>query len=74
MRETILWISTTFLVQTPPLLLLTIYIFICLFLVSTNIETIVIVNAFVLFFVVVLGFFVAFANIQVKEYILVPFI
>lgn len=68
MRETILWISTTFLVRTPPLLLIMIYIFVCLLLASTNILTIVIVNAFVLFFVVVFGFFVAFANLQVKEY------
>ncbi|MFP3917942.1 endospore germination permease [Lysinibacillus telephonicus] len=68
MRETVLWISTTFLVQTPPLLLLSIYIIVCLLLVSTNIVTLVIVNAFVLFFVVVFGFFVAFANIQVKDY------
>lgn len=68
MRETILWISTTFLVQTPPLILLSIYIMLCFLLVSTNILTIVIVNAFVLFFVVVFGFFVAFANLQVKDY------
>ncbi|MFP3918648.1 endospore germination permease [Lysinibacillus telephonicus] len=68
MRETILWISTTFLVQTPPLILLSIYIILCFLLVSTNILTIVIVNAFVLFFVVVFGFFVAFANLQVKDY------
>lgn len=68
MRETILWISTTFLVETPMLLLVVIYIILCLLLASTNILTIVIVNAFVLFFVVIFGFFVAFANLQVKDY------
>lgn len=68
MRETILWISSTFLVETPTLLLVVIYIIVCILLASTNILTIVIVNAFVLFFVVVFGFFVAFANLQVKEY------
>lgn len=68
MRETILWISSTFLPETPPIFLLTIYIILCFLLVSTNILTIVIVNTFVLFFVVVFGFFVALANMQVKDY------
>ncbi|MFL0504902.1 endospore germination permease [Ureibacillus sp. 179-F W5.1 NHS] len=68
MRETILWISATFLPQTPPIFLLTIYIILCFLLVSKNILTIVIVNGFVLFFVVIFGFFVAITNLQVKDY------
>lgn len=71
MRETILWITTTFLVNTPPIILLVVYIILCLLLVSTNILTIVIVNAFVLLFVVIFGFFVAFINLQVKDYELI---
>lgn len=74
MRETILWISATFLPETPPIFLLTIYIILCFLLVSKNISTIVIVNGFVLFFVVIFGFFVAFVNLQVKNYsYLLPF-
>ena len=75
MCETLLWINATFLPNTPKLALLTIYIILCFFLISTNMVTIVIVNTFVLFFVVVFGFYVAIANIQVKDYSLMqPFL
>lgn len=74
MHETILWISDTFLDTTPQLLLLTIYIIVCFLLVSTNIQTIVMVNVLVLFVVVILGFYVAFVNLQVKDFSLLrPF-
>ncbi|SOC41019.1 endospore germination permease [Ureibacillus acetophenoni] len=74
MHETILWISDTFLDATPQLILLTIYIIVCFLLVSTNIQTIVMVNVLVLFVVVILGFYVAFVNLQVKDFSLLrPF-
>ena len=74
MVETLQWVNTTFLPQTPVILLLVIYVILCILLASTNIQTIVIVNVFVLFGVVVFGFFVAFTNIQVKDYeLLRPF-
>ncbi|TSI02601.1 endospore germination permease [Lysinibacillus sp. BW-2-10] len=74
LRETVLWISSTFLNLTPKLILIALYIILCFLLVSTNIQTIVIVNTFVLFFVVVFGFYVAIVNIQVKDYnLLRPF-
>jgi len=68
LRETTLWIANTFLPNTPNILLLLIYIVLCFLLISTNMQTIVIVNTFVLLFVVILGFYVAIANIQVKDY------
>lgn len=75
MHETILWMTNTFLNDTPTIILLFIYIIVCFLLVSTNIQTIVIMNAFVLLFVIVFGFFVAFVNIQVKDYALLqPFL
>lgn len=70
MRETIVWISSTFLINTPQILLISIYIFVCFLLVSTNIQTIVITNAFLLFIINILGFFVAIVNLQVKNYTL----
>lgn len=74
MHETILWISDTFLDSTPQLILLAVYIIVCFLLVSTNIQTIVMVNVIVLFVVVILGFYVAIVNIQVKDYnLLQPF-
>lgn len=75
MRETLGWIKTTFLPETPILLMLIIYTVLCILLATTNIQTVVIVNTFVLFGVVIFGFFVAFTNIQVKDYGLVrPFL
>ncbi|MBD7984996.1 endospore germination permease [Sporosarcina sp. Sa2YVA2] len=68
LAETLQWIMGTFLPKTPMLLLLIVYTTLCILIASTNLQTIVIVNALVLFFVVVLGFFVAITNIQVKDY------
>lgn len=68
MVETLQWVNTTFLPQTPVIILLFIYTILCILLVTTSLQTIVILNVFVLFGVVVFGFFVAFTNIQVKEY------
>ncbi|MFC4410352.1 endospore germination permease [Chungangia koreensis] len=75
MVETIQWVNTMFLPRSSFLLLLIIFIILCILLAMTNIQTIVILNVFVLFFVVVFGFFVAFVNIQVKDYeLLRPFL
>lgn len=68
LAETLQWITGTFLPESPMILMLAIYIALCIFLASTSLQTIVIVNALVLFWVVVLGFFVAITNIQVKDY------
>lgn len=74
MIETLQWINTTFLPKTPRLILLGIYIALCILLVTTSLQTIVIVNVFVLLAVVVFGFFVAITNLQVKDYdLLRPF-
>ncbi|MFC7687160.1 endospore germination permease [Ureibacillus sp. GCM10028918] len=74
MCETLLWINTTFLPKTPKLALLIVYVLLCFLLISTNMLTIVIVNTFVLLFVVLFGFYVAIANIQFKDYSLIqPF-
>lgn len=74
MVETLKWITTTFLPKTPVILMLIIYVILCILLVSTNIQTIAIVNVMVLLGVVILGYFVAIVNIQVKDYgLLRPF-
>ncbi|MEB2299469.1 endospore germination permease [Lysinibacillus xylanilyticus] len=74
MVETLQWINSTFLPQTPAFILLLIYTILCILLVTTSLQTIVILNVFVLFGVVVFGFFVAFTNLQVKDYeLLRPF-
>lgn len=74
MRETLLWVSTTFLRNTPFIILLIVFTILIMFLAASGLQTIVIVNVFVLTGVVVLGFFVAFVNLQVKDYgLLRPF-
>ncbi|EKU44687.1 spore germination protein XB [Lysinibacillus fusiformis ZB2] len=74
MIETLQWVNTTFLPQTPVIILLFIYTILCILLVATSLQTIVILNVFVLFGVVIFGFFVAFTNMQVKDYeLLRPF-
>lgn len=73
-RETLQWVNATFLPSTPVLIMLIIYTVLCTLLASKNIQTIAIVNAFLLFGIVVFGFFVAFTNLQVKKYsMLQPF-
>lgn len=74
MGETIQWIKATFLPDSPFILMILIYTILCIFLAATNLQTIVMVNVLVLFWVVILGFFVAFTNLQVKDYLLLrPF-
>lgn len=75
MRETLQWVSTTFLFETPILLLFFFLTVVCFLLATSSILTITIVNVIVLFGVLVLGFFVAFVNIKVKDYfLLMPFL
>ena len=74
MRETIQWVSTTFLIETPFLLLFFFFSVVCILLATSSVLSITMANVIVLFGVVVLGFFVAFVNIQVKDYSLLrPF-
>lgn len=74
MRETIQWINGIFLMKTPIFVLLIIYAVLCLLLALSSFRTILITNAFVLFGVIIFGFFVAIVNIKVKDYnLLLPF-
>lgn len=68
MIETLQWATTTFLPTTPIIALLIVYTLICIMLVTTDIQTIVIVNVFVLTGVLVLGFFVSYTNNQFKDH------
>ncbi|MDV6377309.1 endospore germination permease [Sporosarcina sp. GW1-11] len=73
--ETMSWIISTFLPKSSVVLLLIVFTILCILLVTTNLQTIAMVNVLVLFWVVVLGFFIAFTNLQVKDYMLLrPFL
>lgn len=68
MIEMLQWVKITFLQNTPILFLLFIYLALCIIFATTGLQTIMIVNVIVLFGVVVLGFFIAFVNMQYKDY------
>lgn len=68
LRETITWINIIFLQRTPLIILVLLFGFTCCLLAATSIRTISIVNVFLLFFIVILGFFVSFTNFQFKDY------
>ena len=68
MVEMLQWVKTTFLQNTPLMILLFLYLLLCVIFATTGLQTIMIVNVLVLFGVVVLGFFVAFVNMQYKDY------
>ena len=67
LREISQWGATTFLPRTPVIICIGIFIALCVLLATMGIQTLVIINVIVLFGVIVLGFFVAFVNIPVKD-------
>lgn len=68
LRETITWTNVSYLWRTPPLALTLLFLVPCLLAALTSLRTIAIANFFLLALVVVLGHFVATANIQFKNY------
>ncbi|USK76185.1 GerAB/ArcD/ProY family transporter [Peribacillus frigoritolerans] len=68
LKEMIVWTKVSYLPITPPIFEIILFTGLCFFLASTNIQTIVITNTFVLTAVIVFGIFVAFANIQFKDF------
>ncbi|KGR83385.1 GerAB/ArcD/ProY family transporter [Lysinibacillus odysseyi] len=70
MIEMLQWVNTTFLPFTPMLVLFVLYFILCMMLAIYGLQAIMIANVLVLFVVIILGFFVAIANLRVKDYTL----
>ncbi|MFB7641090.1 GerAB/ArcD/ProY family transporter [Peribacillus butanolivorans] len=68
LKEMVVWTKLSYLPITPPIFEIILFTGLCFFLASTNIQTIAIVNTFVLMAVLLFGFFVAITNIQFKNY------
>ncbi|WP_374718013.1 endospore germination permease [Neobacillus sp.] len=68
LKETIDWVKIVFMPETPSFVLTLILCLICSLLAVTSLRTINSLNYILLFFITILGFFVAFANLQVKNY------
>lgn len=67
-KEFVAWTKVTYLPLTPSFVTISLFVLLCAFLVMTSLQTMSIVNTFVLAIVIVFGLFAAFANIQFKDY------
>lgn len=73
--EMLQWVNTTFLPTTPVVILFALYFTLCIIFSTKGIQAIVTINVIVLAGVIILGFMVAFINLQVKDYTLLrPFL
>jgi spore germination protein (amino acid permease) len=68
LRETVTWVNISLLPQTPKIVTALTLGLVCLMMACTNLKSICIINQFLLFFVVIFGFFVATVNMQYKDY------
>ncbi|MFE4704457.1 endospore germination permease [Peribacillus simplex] len=67
-KETIDWITTSFLFETPSLAIIIPFTLLCIFLAHSGMRSIAICSSVLLPIVVILGFFVATGNIPTKDY------
>lgn len=68
LRETVTWVNISLLPQTPRVITAILLGLVCLLMANTNLKSICVINQFLLFFIVILGFFVATVNLQYKDY------
>lgn len=68
LRETVTWVNISLLPQTPKIVTALLLGLVCLMMAFTNLKSICIINQYLLFFVVIFGFFVAIVNMQYKDY------
>lgn len=67
-KEFVAWTKVTYLPLTPSFVTISLFVLLCAFLVMTSLQTMSIVNTFVLSLILLFGFFAAFANTQFKDY------
>ncbi|WP_338753720.1 endospore germination permease [Bacillus sp. FJAT-52991] len=68
LRETITWTTVGYMPETPPIVLTILFLFTCWFLAKAKLQTLNRVNVFLLFFIVIFGFFVSIANFKFKDH------
>lgn len=68
LRETVTWINISLLPETPRLVTAILLGLVSLSLAKINFKSICIINQFLLFFIIIFGFFVAIVNMQYKDY------
>ncbi|WHY55566.1 GerAB/ArcD/ProY family transporter [Peribacillus simplex] len=67
-KETIDWITTTFLFETPSLAIIIPFMLLCIFLAHSGMHSIAICSSVLLPIVIILGIFVATGNMPTKDY------
>lgn len=67
-KEMIVWTKVTYLLTTPAFFLILMYIILCVFMASTSLQTLAMVNVLLLTIILILGFFVGFSNMQFKDF------
>lgn len=74
-KEMVAWTKVTYLPITPPVLTVSLFVLLCVFLAFTSLQTMAIVNTLVLSVILIFGYFVAFSNIPNKDFTLLrPFL
>ncbi len=74
-KEMVAWTKVTYLPITPPVLTVSLFVLLCVFLALTSLQTMAIVNTLVLSIILLFGYFVAFSNIPQKDFsLLLPFL
>ncbi|MGP4073656.1 GerAB/ArcD/ProY family transporter [Piscibacillus sp. B03] len=67
-NDLVIWTNITYLPNTPKFAIIVLFVGVCVYLASTSIRTIVIVNTILLPVVILLGIFVATTNMESKDY------
>lgn len=68
LREMVSWTKVSYLMVTPSVFQIVLFVLLCFFLALTSIQTMAIVNFFLLSAIIVFGFFVGIANFQFKDF------
>lgn len=75
LKEMVIWTNVSYLLRTPAFVLTLLFIIPCVITALTSLRTIISLNFILLIFVILFGFFVAFTNVQFKDYsLLLPFL
>ncbi|WKB37318.1 GerAB/ArcD/ProY family transporter [Terrilactibacillus sp. S3-3] len=67
-KEMIAWTKVSYLATTPAFFLILIFVVLCIFMASTSLQTLAMVNVLLLSIILVLGHFVGISNMQFKDF------
>lgn len=75
LKEMVIWTNVSYLLKTPAFVLILLFVIPCVITALTSFRTIIVMNFILLSLVIIFGFFVAFTNMQYKDFTLLrPFL